>query len=327
MLIVIITTVVFAAIALGIGRFSMTLPEVFATIFNGAFPEIEVTDNMTTTIFSIRLPRVLLAVIAGGGLAVAGAAFQGVFSNPLATPDTIGVATGTAFGAALAILLRLDMFGVQFLALAMGIVAALIVVAIGRIRKITSIIMIVLAGLVVSALFSAMISLVQYTADPEELLPSITFWLLGSLSGTNIETLLASAPLIIGGTVILFVLRWKLNLMTLHEDEAKSLGVNVKHVRYLVIFASTMITASVTSVCGLIGWVGLLMPHLSRMAFGNDNRKVVPASIAMGALFLLVVDTIARSATAAEIPVSILTAVIGAPFFIILLRRTGGIKT
>lgn len=319
--------VVLGILALGIGRYSMSLPEILETVFPGLFPDVEVTENMSTVLFNIRLPRVLLALIAGGGLAVAGASFQGIFSNPLATPDTLGVATGASFGAVLGILFGLDMIWVQFMALAMGVGAVLIVYSISKIKGTSSIIMIVLAGMVVAALFQAMVSLVKYTADPQDTLPSITFWLMGSLSGTTFETLAIGAPFIIIGTALIFIMRWKLNAMSLHEDEAKSLGINVNFVRTIVVIGSTMVTASVVSMCGLIGWVGLLIPHIARMIFGNDNKYVVPASIGLGALFMLVIDTLARSVTAAEIPVSILTAVIGAPFFIILLRKTGGIKT
>ena len=191
----------------------------------------------------------------------------------------------------------------------------------------SSIVMIVLAGMVVSALFSALVSLVKYTADPQDVLPAITFWLMGSLSGTGWNTLLFGAPFILIGLVIIFLYRWKLNAMTLTEEEASSLGVNVRQVRAMVILGAAMVTASVVSMCGVIGWVGLLIPHISRMIFGNNNQRVIPASMGLGAIFMLVIDTAARCVTASEIPVSILTAVIGAPFFILLLRRTGGVRT
>jgi iron complex transport system permease protein len=186
--------------------------------------------------------------------------------------------------------------------------------------------MIILAGMVISSLFQAMVSLVKYTADPEDVLPQITFWLMGSLSGVGFQELTLGSPFIIIGLVIIFFLRWKMNMLSLHEDESKSLGVNVKLVRFLIIISTTLITASVVSICGNIGWIGLLIPHVCRMIFGNNNNSVVPASIGFGAIFMVIIDTIARSATASEIPISILTAVIGAPFFIILLRKTGGIR-
>ena len=257
---------------------------------------------------------------------MAGASFQGLFSNPLATPDTLGVATGASFGAALGILLGCNMFLTQVCALAMGMLAVAIVYAVSRVRGGTNMVMIILGGMVVSSLFSALVSMIKYVADPQDVLPAITFWLMGSLSATNFQTLLLGAPFILVGTAMIFALRWRLNVLSLNEDEAHTLGVNVKLLRVLVILASTMITASVVSMCGLIGWVGLLIPHISRMLFGNDNRRVIPASIGLGAIFMLLIDTLARTVSASEIPVSILTAVIGAPVFIILLRKTGGLR-
>lgn len=215
---------------------------------------------------------------------------------------------------------------VQVLALASGVLAVVVVYAVSRVRGTSSMIMIILGGMVVSALFSALVSLIKYVADPQDVLPSITFWLMGSLSGTNYETLLLGAPFIIAGTLLIYALRWRLNALSLNEEEAHTLGVNVRLVRALVVLGSTMVTASVVSMCGLIGWVGLLIPHISRMMLGNDNRRVVPASVVLGAAFMLVIDTVARTVTASEIPVSILTAVIGAPVFIALLRKSGGIR-
>lgn len=321
-----IGSAVLALAAIGMGRFSMSIPQTLATLFPGSFPEIEVTQTMRNVIFNIRLPRVLLSLLAGAGLSVAGASFQGLFSNPLATPDTLGVATGASFGAALGILLGCNMFLTQVCALAMGMLAVAVVYAVSRVRGGTNMVMIILGGMVVSSLFSALVSMIKYVADPQDVLPAITFWLMGSLSATNFQTLLLGAPFILAGTAMIFALRWRLNVLSLNEDEAHTLGVNVSLLRVLVILASTMITASVVSMCGLIGWVGLLIPHISRMLFGNDNRRVIPASIGLGAIFMLLIDTLARTVSASEIPVSILTAVIGAPVFIILLRKTGGLR-
>lgn len=321
-----IGSAVLALAAIGMGRFSMSIPQTLATLFPGSFPEIEVTQTMCNVIFNIRLPRVLLSLLAGAGLSVAGASFQGLFSNPLATPDTLGVATGASFGAALGILLGCNMFLTQVCALAMGMLAVAVVYAVSRVRGGTNMVMIILGGMVVSSLFSALVSMIKYVADPQDVLPAITFWLMGSLSATNFQTLLLGAPFILAGTAMIFALRWRLNVLSLNEDEAHTLGVNVSLLRVLVILASTMITASVVSMCGLIGWVGLLIPHISRMLFGNDNRRVIPASIGLGAIFMLLIDTLARTVSASEIPVSILTAVIGAPVFIILLRKTGGLR-
>lgn len=316
---------IFGILSLGIGRYSLNFHQIIKIIFARTSPDTEISETMRTVLCNIRIPRILLALISGAGLSVAGAAFQGLLSNPLATPDTLGVATGASFGAALGILLGLNMIFIQVLAVVFGVVAVIIVYSISKFRGQSSIIMIILAGMVVSALFSALVSVIKYVADPQNVLPSITFWLMGSLSGTNFKTLILGSPFIIIGIFLIYILRWRLNVMSLHEDEARALGVNVQLVRALIIIGSTMITAAVVSMCGLIGWVGLLIPHIARMMFGNNNIHVIPASIVLGALFMLIIDTAARSITAAEIPVSILTAIIGAPFFIILLRKTGGI--
>ncbi|MBR2778614.1 MAG: iron ABC transporter permease [Firmicutes bacterium] len=285
-------------------------------------------DNVHTVLFNIRIPRILMTLIAGAGLASSGAAFQSLFANPLATPDTLGVANGASFGAVLAILMGFGAVEVQLMALAFGVLAVMLVffVTRGMGQRNPSMLMVILAGIVISSLFSALVSLVKYVADPQDVLPVITFWLIGRFSEITRASMLMSVPLILAGCILIYLLRFRLNALSLSEDEAKALGVNLRLIRILVIAAAAMTTASVVSVCGVIGWVGLLVPHIARMLFGNDNRFIVPASILFGGLFMLVIDTIARCATTSEIPVSILTAVIGAPLFIILLRRTGGMR-
>ena len=241
----------------------------------------------------------------------------------MATPDTLGVATGAAFGAVLGILLGVPAPVVQIMSLAAGLAAVALVFFVSRVKGRTSVLMLILSGLVIAALFSALISLVKYTADPQDVLPSITFWMMGSFTGATPAVLSMGLPFIALGAVGLWLLRWKMNALSLPEDEAKSLGIPVGKLRAAVIVFSTMMTASVVSMCGLIGWVGLLIPHCARLMFGADNDKVIPASFLTGALFVLAADTVARSVGELEIPVSILTAVIGAPLFIVLLRRTG----
>ena len=282
-------------------------------------------DNTAyTVIFNVRLPRIILAAVVGAGLSCAGAAFQGLFSNPLATPDTLGVASGASFGAVLAMLIGGNMIGIQGMALIFGLISCLITFLIGRSSRRGSIVMIVLAGLVVSSVFEALVSLMKYVADPQDELPVITYWLMGSMSRANYKNLVMGIPFIVIGIIIIFALRWRLNILSFNEDEARSLGVNVKILRAAFILASSMITASCVSMCGQVGWVGLLVPHISRMMRGNNNCKVIPVSISLGAFFMIVMDTFARSATASEIPISILTAIIGAPVFIVLLKKTGG---
>lgn len=318
--------VLFSLAALTMGRYEITLGQIWSVFFPKAGQEVPGT--VENVVLNVRLPRIGLALLAGAGLSSAGGAFQALFANPLATPDTLGVATGASFGAVLAILFGWPSMAIQTSALVTGLLAVALVYVVSRPKKgggRASVVMIVLAGMVVGSLFSALVSLVKYAADPQDVLPAITFWLMGSLSSTTKETLVLGAPFILAGMVLLFLFRWKLNAMTLSEEEAISLGIPVKKIRAAVVLAAAMITASVVSMCGLIGWVGLLIPHICRMLFGSNNQRVIPASMGLGAIFMLVIDTAARCMLSAEIPVSILTAIIGAPFFIILLRRTGGI--
>lgn len=312
-----------ALICLGIGRYSMSVSETVTTLFS-KFTNVKVDNTAYTVIFNVRLPRIILAAVVGAGLSCAGAAFQGLFSNPLATPDTLGVASGASFGAVLAMLIGGNMIGIQGMALIFGLISCLITFLIGRSSRRGSIVMIVLAGLVVSSVFEALVSLMKYVADPQDELPVITYWLMGSMSRANYKNLVMGIPFIVIGIIIIFALRWRLNILSFNEDEARSLGVNVKILRAAFILASSMITASCVSMCGQVGWVGLLVPHISRMMRGNNNCKVIPVSISLGAFFMIVMDTFARSATASEIPISILTAIIGAPVFIVLLKKTGG---
>lgn len=323
---IVVAVLLLSLAALGMGRFAVSPREVLAVLFPGAFSGVEISDNMRKVVLDIRLPRILLALLAGAGLSVAGAAFQALFSNPLATPDTLGVATGASFGAVLGILFGFSVLTVQLFALASGLLAVALVYLVSRQKGGAPMMMMILSGMVISALFSALVSLIKYTADPQDVLPAITFWLMGNMQNATWKALLLGLPFILGGILIIFLFRWKLNAMTLPEEEAAALGIPVRRIRALVVLGATMITASVVSMCGLIGWVGLLIPHIARMIFGGNNKQVVPASIGLGAVFMLVIDTAARCVTASEIPVSILTAVIGAPFFIILLRKTGGIK-
>ena len=312
-----------ALICLGIGRYSMSVSETVTTLFS-RFTNAKVDNTAYTVIFNVRLPRIILAAVVGAGLSCAGAAFQGLFSNPLATPDTLGVASGASFGAVLAMLIGGNMIGIQGMALIFGLISCLITFLIGRSSRRGSIVMIVLAGLVVSSVFEALVSLMKYVADPQDELPVITYWPMGSMSRANYKNLVMGIPFIVIGIIIIFALRWRLNILSFNEDEARSLGVNVKILRAAFILASSMITASCVSMCGQVGWVGLLVPHISRMMRGNNNCKVIPVSISLGAFFMIVMDTFARSATASEIPISILTAIIGAPVFIVLLKKTGG---
>lgn len=312
-----------ALICLGFGRYSISAGETIQVLANGIKGEGN-SEMAYSIIFNIRLPRIVLAMLVGAGLACAGTAFQGLFTNPLVTPDTLGVSSGASFGAVFAMMFDASLIVIQLVALVFGLIACFITCSISKIKGKSSVVMVVLGGLVVSAMFQAFVSLLKYVADPQDKLPSITYWLMGSMSAATYKTLSLGSPFIIVGIIIIFSLRWRLNILSLNEDEAKSMGMNIKIMRFLIILSASFITSSAVSMCGQVGWVGLLTPHLARMMMGSNNKTVIPVSISLGAVFMLVIDTFARSAIAAEIPLSILTAIIGAPFFIILLRKTGG---
>lgn len=315
---------IFAALgALSIGRMSIPPADVAKSLLGGFSGVAGADTQIQTVVLSIRLPRVLLALLVGAGLSVAGCAFQSLFSNPLATPDTLGVASGASFGAAFALLWGFNLLGVQAVALVCGIAAVFLTWLSGA-GKNGGMNTVILAGIMIGSLFSALVSLVKFAADTESQLPAITYWLMGSLGSAGYGSLALGAPPILAGILVLYLLRWRLNILPLSEDEAKATGTNLRLLRAVTILCATAMTASCVSMCGQVGWVGLLVPHICRMKFGNNHMALVPASVSVGATFMLIVDTVARSATAAEIPVSILTAMIGAPFFIILMRRTGG---
>jgi iron complex transport system permease protein len=275
-----------------------------------------------TILFQIRLPRVLAAALVGGALAAAGASYQTLFRNPLVSPDILGVSAGAGFGAVLGILLALPVIAIQGLGFVTGLATVAIVYALARaLRSQNEVLVLVLAGIVVGALAGAGISLVKILADPYNQLPAITFWLLGSLSGIKVDDVWSVAPLVIVGLLPLALLRWRIGVLSLGDDEARALGVNVGFVRGIVIAAATLITAAAVSVSGVVGWIGLMIPHMVRPLVGPRYDRVLPASILMGAAFLVLVDTLARSAARIEIPLGLLTALIGAPLFVWLLAR------
>ena len=314
----VILPLVTAVLCLGIGRMVLAPNQVLNALFG-----VDVPDLVYKTVWNIRLPRIVLAMLVGGGLAAAGCAFQSLFANPLATPDTLGVASGASFGAALAILMGCTMVGIQLTSLIAGGVAVLLT-WLGGSKKGSGLNTIVLSGIMMGSLFNALVSLVKYIADAEDQLPAITFWLMGGLNSAGWKNIALGAPAILVSVLVLWLLRWRLNLLPLTEDEARASGVNMKVLRGVTILCATLITASCVSMCGQVGWVGLLIPHICRMKFGSNHLSLLPASVSLGAAFMILVDTAARSATASEIPVSILTAIIGAPFFIVLMRRSGG---
>ena len=280
-------------------------------------------SQVETVLFNVRLPRVLMAALIGAGLSAAGAAYQGIFKNPMVSPDVLGASSGAGFGAALGLFLSFSYQGVSFLAFVLGLSAVGAVCLISSRVKYNQTLGLVLAGMMISSLFTAAVSFLKLVADPNNTLPVITYWLMGSLASIRPKDLAFAAPWIIGGIIPIYLLRWKINVLTLGEEEARCIGVNTSAVRLAVVLCATLITSAAVSVSGLIGWVGLVIPHFARMLGGSDYRKMLPASLLLGASFLLVVDNFARLLATSEIPIGILTAFVGAPFFLWLILREG----
>lgn len=323
-LVLAIIAVAIAGVSLVLGRYPIEpLNAICMLLDKIPFVAIDPTwSNQDETIFfNVRLPRILLALMVGCCLATAGAAFQGTFQNPLVSPDILGASQGAAFGAALAILFGWAGWAISGMAFLLSIVTVLCVLLISGRARGNRILVTVLAGTMVSSLFSACTSFVKLVADPSNQLPAITYWLMGSLNGAKMsEIAIAAIPMTLGvGT--LFALRWRINILTMGDDEATTMGVDAKRLRLIIIFAATLATAASVAVSGMIGWVGLVIPHLCRMLVGSDYRKLIPASMFMGAGFLLLVDNFSRLITTSEIPIGILTAFVGAPFFLYLITR------
>ena len=324
-ILLVVSPIIFLVISLGIGRFSVPIDKVFLILASYIFPIEQTWSGVEeTVVVNVRIPRVLLTMMVGAGLAISGAAFQGLFRNPLVSPSMLGVSAGAGFGAVLGILFSTGAVIIQVLAFIFGLLAVIGAYLLSRMKTGTSLLMLVLAGVIIGALFSALIGLVQYLADPEVQLPSMVFWLMGSMAGASYRDLAWGAPIVLTGMAALLLLRWRINVLSLGEEEAKALGVNVQVIRWVIIIAATAITATAVSMVGIVGWIGLVIPHMGRMLVGPNHKVLLPASISIGAMYLLLIDNVARTATPAEIPLSILTAIIGAPFFAYLLRRTGG---
>ena len=307
--------------AIGIGKYPLSLGDI-ASAVGGAIIGASPPDQASIVLFSIRVPRILAAVLVGAALAAAGAAYQGLFRNPLVSPDILGVSAGAGLGAVLGIFLSLPVAGVQLFAFAGGLATVALVYFIGSlVQNREPVLVLVLAGVVVGSLAGAGISLLKILADPYDQLPAIVFWLLGSLSSVRSAEVWSSAPLVLLGLVPLVLLRWRINVLSLGDDEAKALGVEAGRQRLIVIAAATLMTASVVAVAGVIGWIGLVIPHLARMLVGPDFNRLLPASLLIGGGYMLLIDTLARTIAAIEIPLGVLTAIIGAPFFLWLLAR------
>ena len=307
-----------------VGRYGVPLGQVVRILLSGVLPLGQTwTDNMAIAVLNVRLPRILLACLVGCGLSAAGTGYQTVFQNPMAAPDILGASSGACFGAALAILTGQSAVMITVFAFLASLLSVALVYLVGNHTRGNRVVNLLLAGIMVGSLFSACTSYIKLVADPTNQLPQITYWLMGSLSGTRMGTVRFAAVCMAVGLVPLLLLRWRMNLLTLSPDEARAMGVHTDRLRLAVILSSTVLTAAAVSVSGMIGWVGLVIPHLSRRIVGSDCRRLMPMACLFGAAFLLLVDNMARCLTATEIPIGILTAFVGAPFFIYLMVKGG----
>ncbi len=320
-----VTAAVLSAVvllALTVGRYNVPLWHVVQILAAQLVPfPVEASGTEQNVVLLVRMPRILLALLVGGGLAIGGAALQAIFRNPLVSPEIIGVSAGASFGGALALLLGLGSVLLVTGSFVFGLVALATLVLITSGRGGTPMLMIVLGGVVTGSFFSALVALVTYIADPNTTLPAIVFWLLGSVSTATFTKVLVALIPVLGGAVVLLALRWRINVLSLGDEDAAALGVQPRPLRWVVLVAVSLIVAGAVAVSGVVSWVGLVIPHLARMWVGPDHRVLLPVSFLLGGAYIVLVDTVARTATAGEIPLGVLTALIGAPVFFLLLRR------
>ena len=305
-----------------LGRFPISIPVLLTALAGKVFPFVHGPEGViNTVIFQVRLPRIIAAMIVGAALSMAGVAYQGMFKNPLVSPDILGASAGAGFGAALAIYFSLNNVGIQLSAFAVSLLAVIGVYFLSNKIKRDPTLALVLTGILVATLCSSFTSLLKYLADPYDKLPAITFWLMGSLASVSPQSVISSFCIMLLGGVPLYLLRWRLNVLSLSEEEGKTLGLETGRLRLAVIVCSSLLTAGSVSISGLIGWVGLIVPHLARMIVGPNYKVLLPVSIAIGSVYMLLVDDLARCLTSTEIPLGILTSIIGAPFFFVILLR------
>jgi iron complex transport system permease protein len=307
-----------------LGRYSISLTEFGVFIQSFFNTKIETSPQLKTVLFDIRLPRILAAFFVGGTLSITGATYQGMFRNPMVSPSILGVSAGSGFGAALSILLGFSTLMLQGFSFIFGIGAVAAVYAISHStgKKFDKCLTLILSGMIVSAVFAALISILKYVADPNNALPSIVYWLMGSLSDIEMKDLGFIAAISLPGLLLLSMSGWKLDMLSFGDDEAKTMGVHVNRIRLMVIAVATLMTAAAISISGIIGWVGLIIPHIARMLIGPKNSVLLPASFLIGGIFLLIVDGFSRTVSSMEIPLGITTSLIGAPFFIYILMKT-----
>ncbi|WP_275075744.1 FecCD family ABC transporter permease [Providencia rettgeri] len=310
-------------LALSFGRYPVSFSSVFHILYDATVGNdvgLSYSRTEQNVVLNVRLPRVLIAGIAGAGLAVSGAALQGIFRNPLVGPQIIGVSSGAALGGALAILLFSSLLITISFAFIGGLVAIIFVFLLGLNRQGSQLLMLILAGVIINAFFAALISLITYFADPNNTLQTIVFWLMGSFASASYLKLSIVFPVVLASVLVIFALRFRINVLSLGEENAQALGMKINRTRWVVLLSVTLITSATVAVSGTIGWVGLIVPHIARIVVGHDHRILLPASAVIGGIYMIAVDTFARSITNAEIPLSVITALIGAPIFALLIH-------
>ncbi len=308
--------------SLSTGRYDLNIISVSKLLISKVFgTNSGIVDKSSAILFKLRLPRALAALFVGAALAMSGASYQGVFKNPLVSPDMLGVSSGAAVGAGIAILLNFNVLGVQVASFLGGIIAVMITSYIPKLLRFSSDLILVLSGIIVSGITTSFMGLIKYMADSETQLPEIVYWQMGSLAKVSIDNLYFLVPVIIIFSSILIMLSWKINILSLGDKEASSLGINTKVFKIIIIISSTFLTASSVCIAGTIGWIGLVIPHFCRILIGPDNSKLLPLSFIFGGSFLLLIDTLSRSISSTELPITILTGLVGAPFYLYLLYK------
>ncbi len=316
--------VIFAVLALTLGRYTVSAVDVFRTLIAQIHPNLTVDVPVIgqQLILRVRLPRIIGALLIGASYGATGTAFQAIFKNPLVDSNILGVTSGAGFGAALALLMLRSSWEVQISAFIFGLLAVFLSFFGSKLYKTTPLLVLTLMGILIGSLFSSLTSLLKYVADPLDTLPVITFWLLGSLTGVTWQSLTAVSIITLGGLLFFWLIRWRLNILSLGDEEAKTLGVDPTQMKLLIIIAATLMTAVAVSISGVIGWVGLVIPHAGRMIVGPDHKRLLPVSIGLGGTFMILIDTVARTVLPGEIPLGVLTGLIGVPLLIMLLRKS-----
>ncbi len=323
-LLLLILVIGLALTSLLVGRYPISIKDIFTVIVAKLLQRDHgLSNSLDTILFNIRIPRILAAILVGAALATSGAAYQGIFKNPLVSPDILGASAGAGFGAALAIIFSFGILGIQIFSFLFALITVSLTYFISiHFKKSDTTLILILTGILTGTLFSSLTSLLKYIADPYEKLPAITIWLMGSLTRIRIEDIKSLLIPFALGLVPLLAIRWRLNVMAFGDEEAQALGIDTKRIRFITITTATILTASVVAISGVIGWVGLLVPHIARLIVGPNYRSLLPASLLLGSAYMITVDTLARILFPMEIPLGILTSIIGAPVFLYLLSKT-----